>query len=70
MLSRVLLARQRRWTDLGVSEAQRDKLAGHPSVTLGMLSMDKPPQTNGDIHCTVCDSNTRAQGYGQQYGTL
>ena len=32
--------------------------------------MHKPPQTTGDIHCTVCDSNTRVQGYGQQYGTL
>ncbi|WP_161897817.1 hypothetical protein [Pseudomonas yangonensis] len=32
--------------------------------------MDKSTQTNGDIHCAVCDRNTRVPGYGQQHGTL
>ncbi len=29
-----------------------------------MIVMDKSTQTNGDIHCAVCDRNTRVPGYG------
>ncbi|MDD2162607.1 hypothetical protein N1078_18770 [Pseudomonas sp. MIL19] len=32
--------------------------------------MDKPIQTDVDVHCAVCGSNTRVPGYGQQIGTL
>ncbi|WP_313478849.1 hypothetical protein [Stutzerimonas kunmingensis] len=32
--------------------------------------MDKPIQTDVDIHCAVCGDATHVTGYGQQFGTL
>lgn len=32
--------------------------------------MDKPIQTDAEIHCAVCGGNTRVPGYGQQFGSL
>jgi hypothetical protein len=32
--------------------------------------MDEPTQTDADIHCAVCGTNTRVPGYGQQFGAL
>ncbi len=32
--------------------------------------MDEPTQTDTNIRCAVCGSDTRVPGYGQQFGTL
>ena len=32
--------------------------------------MNEATQSNDDIHCAVCGTDMRVQGYGQQFGTL
>lgn len=35
-----------------------------------MIVMSEQGQSDSDIHCAVCGTDTRVPGYGQQFGTL